>query len=116
MTTREQAVLDDITRVPGVRTALLVALEDGLVVAEAALEGEATEAAAALASRLAQRLGALTEALGHPPMTLVLLQASEGQLFAVIGGDGLLLVAVTANDVNIGEVRLALLDAAGRLA
>ena len=116
MTAREQLVLDDITRVTGVRSALLVALEDGLVVAEAALDGQDTGAAAALAARLAQRLGALTRALQHPPMTLLLLQASEGQLFAVAGGDGLVLVAVTENDVNIGEVRLALLDAAGRLA
>ena len=115
MTLREQQVLDDVTRLAGVRSALLVSLEDGLVVAESALEGQETEAAAALAARLAQRLGALTRALEHPPMTLLLLQASLGQLFAVGGGEGLLLVAVTDNDVNIGEIRLALLDAAGRL-
>jgi predicted regulator of Ras-like GTPase activity (Roadblock/LC7/MglB family) len=115
MTTREQRALDEVTRVAGVRSALLVSREDGIVVAESALDGQETAAAAALAARLAQRLEALTRALEHPPMTLLLLQASEGQLFAVAGGDGLVLVAVTANDVNIGEVRLALLDAAGRL-
>ena len=115
MTAREQAVLDGVTRVAGVRSALLVSIDDGLVIAESALDGQETAAAAALAARLAQRLGALTRALEHPPMTLLLLQASEGQLFAAAGGDGLLLVAVTDNDVNIGAVRLALLDAAGRL-
>jgi predicted regulator of Ras-like GTPase activity (Roadblock/LC7/MglB family) len=112
----EQAVLEGITRVPGVRSALLVSLADGIPVAESALEGQDTEAAAALAARLAGHLGALTRAAGHPPLTLVLLQAEHGQVFAAPGGDGLLLVAVTATDANIGQVRLALLDAAGRLA
>lgn len=113
--TREQAVLDEVTRLPGVRSALLVSLEDGLVVAESALEGQDTAAAAALAARLTERLGALTRAAGHPPLTMVLLQAEEGQLFAAPGGDGLVLAAIAASDVNIGQVRLALLDAAGRL-
>ncbi len=112
---REHLMLEDITRVAGVRSALLVSIEDGLVVAEAALEGQATEAAAAFAARLAQRLGVLTRTLHTPPMSVLLLQAAAGQLFIVAGGEGLLLVAVTGNDVNIGEVRLALLDAAGQL-
>jgi predicted regulator of Ras-like GTPase activity (Roadblock/LC7/MglB family) len=114
--TREQAVLDQVTRVAGVRSALLASLDDGLVIADSALEGQDTAAAAALAARLVQRLRALTAALRHPPLTLVLLQASGGQLFAAAGGEGLVLIAVTDNDANIGEVRLALLDAAGRLA
>jgi predicted regulator of Ras-like GTPase activity (Roadblock/LC7/MglB family) len=112
---REQDVLDEVTRVPGVRSALLVSVDDGMVVAEAALDGELTDAAAALAARLTQRLGRLPAAVGHPPLTLVLLKAELGQVFAASGGEGLVLVAVTGNDVNIGAVRLALLDAAGRL-
>lgn len=115
MTAREQVVLDDVSRVQGVRSALLVSADDGLVIAESSLEGQHTEAAAAFAARLAQRLAALTKTLQTPPMSLLLLQATAGQLFVVAGGEGLLLVAVTGNDVNIGEVRLALLDAAGRL-
>jgi predicted regulator of Ras-like GTPase activity (Roadblock/LC7/MglB family) len=115
MSSREQAVLDEVTRIAGVRSALLVSSDDGLVVAESALEDQATEAAAAFAARLSGRLGALTGALLAPPMSLLLLQASGGQLFVVVGGPGLLLVAVTTNDVNIGEVRLALLAAAGQL-
>lgn len=115
MISREQEVLDDVTRINGVRSALLVSADDGLVVAESALEDQPTEAAAAFAARLAGRLGVLTGALGAPPMSVLLLQAAEGQLFVVVGSPGLLLVAVTTNDVNIGEVRLALLDAAGRL-
>jgi predicted regulator of Ras-like GTPase activity (Roadblock/LC7/MglB family) len=113
--TREQAVLEDVSRIAGVRSALLVSAEDGLVVAESALDDQPTEAAAAFAARLANRLGTLTGALAAPPMNLLLLQATSGQVFVATGSDGLLLVAVTTNDVNIGEVRLALLDAAGRL-
>lgn len=114
--TREQTVLDEVARLPGVRSALLASLEDGLVVAEASLEAQDPAAPAALAARLVQRLGALPRAVGHPPLTMVLLQATGGQLFAAPGGEGLVLIAVTSPDVNIGEVRLALLDAAGRLA
>lgn len=112
---REQEVLEGVSRVAGVRCALLVSAEDGLVVAESALDDQPTEAAAAFAARIAERLGTLTRALTAPPMSVLLLQAASGQLFVVDGSEGLLLVAVTTNDVNIGEVRLALLDAAGRL-
>ncbi len=115
MTQREQSILDEVTRIPGVRSALLVSTEDGLVVAESTLDDQATEAAAAFAARLVQRLGVLTRTLHTPPMSVLLLQATAGQLFAATGAEGLLLVAITTNDVNIGEVRLALLDAAGRL-
>lgn len=115
MTAREQEILDGVTRVSGVRSALLVSADDGLVVAESALEDQPTEAAAAFAARLAGRLGVLTGALLAPPMSVLLLQATLGQLFVVVGTPGLLLVAVTTNEVNIGEARLALLDAAGRL-
>ena len=113
--TREQAILEDVSRIAGVRSALLVSADDGLVVAESALDDQPTEAAAAFAARLAERLGTLTRTMGAPAMSVLLLQAKTGQLFVVNGSDGLLLVAVATNDVNIGEVRLALLDVAGRL-
>jgi len=113
--TREQAVLDGVTRVPGVRSALLVGAQDGLIVAESSLEGQNGEAVAALAGRLAQRLGGLTSALSQPPPSLFLLQCSRGQVFVAFGGEDLLLVAVTGSGINIGQVRLALLDAAGQL-
>ncbi|MEO8450768.1 MAG: roadblock/LC7 domain-containing protein [Gemmatimonadota bacterium] len=113
--TREQTVLDDVSRIAGVRSALLVSAEDGIVVAESTLEGEETAAVAALAGNLARRLGGLTQALTHPDLNLVLLQATLGQLFIAFGGTGLLLVALTDPDVNIGQVRLGLFDAAGRL-
>ena len=51
--TREQAILEDVSRIAGVRSALLVSADDGLVVAESALDDQPTEAAAASRRRAA---------------------------------------------------------------
>ena len=104
--------LATVTRIPGVRGALVVSGRDGLVVAEALMEGVDGRAVAALAGSVAGRMLGLTGALGAPPPTLLHLQAAEGALLAAYAPSGLLVVAVTAPDVNAGEVRLALLQAA----
>lgn len=109
-------VLEAICRTEGVRGALLVSAEDGLVVAEAAMEGVDAAPVAALAASLATRLAQATEAAGQSQPALIHLEATEGALFIASGEGGLLLVAVTEPDVNAGLVRLALLDAAGQLA
>jgi hypothetical protein len=44
------------------------------------------------------------------------LAGSSGSLLAAPGQSGLLIVAVAAPDVNAGELRLGLLDAASRAA
>jgi len=108
-------VLDTVCRTPGVRGALLVSKEDGLMVAEAAMEGLESASVAALAASLATRLGRASAAAGQPDPTLIHLEATEGALFIAAGDAGLLLVAVAEPDVNAGLLRLALLDAAGRL-
>lgn len=115
MTNFLTAVLDEASRTEGVRGALLVSAEDGLVVAESAMEGLESAPVAALAASLTGRLVRAAEAAGQSPPALVHLEATEGALFIAVGEGGLLLVAVTAPDVNAGQVRLALLDAAGRL-
>ncbi|MDZ4674354.1 MAG: roadblock/LC7 domain-containing protein [Gemmatimonadota bacterium] len=107
--------LDQLTRADGVRGALLVAAEDGLVIAEAAMDGVEAAPVAALAASLAGRLLKVAETAGQAPPALIHLEATEGGLFIAIGESGLLLVAVTTADANAGEVRLALLDGAGRL-
>ncbi len=115
MTNFAQQVLEEVTRIPGVRGALLVSEDDGLIVAEALMEGVDGPAVAALAASLTGRLGRATRALGKAAPVLLHLQATGGAVFSAAGGEGLLLVAVTAADVNAGLVRLSLLDAAGRL-
>src|SRR5439155_1264231 len=57
-------VLDLVTRVHGVRGAMLVAGDDGLVVAEQLMEGIKGPAVAALAASLATRLRRALEAAG----------------------------------------------------
>lgn len=108
--------LTSVTRIPGVRGALIVSTDDGLIVAEALMEGVEGRAVAALTASVAARMLGLTGALGAPAPSLLHLQAAEGALLAAWGGSGLLVVAVTAPDVNAGQVRLELLRAAERAA
>jgi predicted regulator of Ras-like GTPase activity (Roadblock/LC7/MglB family) len=108
--------LDLITRVRGVRGAMLVSEEDGLVVAEQLMEGIKGGAVAALAASLAGRLRRAMEAAGTGTSVFWHLQAEQGAILVVPGGDsqggGILVVAVAEPDVNIGLVRLELLRAA----
>lgn len=104
--------LDMITRVRGVRGAMLVSADDGLVVAEQLMEGIKGPAVAALAASLAGRLRRAMEAAGVGTSVFWHLQAEKGALVVVLGAAGILVVAVAEPDVNIGLVRLELLRAA----
>lgn len=110
------ATLATLTRIPGVRGALIVSRDDGLIVADALMEGINGAAVAALAASLVGRMRGLTTALGQPEPVLIYLAGSGGALLAAPGANGLLVVAVAAPDVNAGELRLGLLDAAGKTA
>jgi hypothetical protein len=111
LTVQFQGVLDAITRVRGVRGAMMVATEDGLVVADTLMEGVNGKAVAALAASLFQRLRQATAAAGIGRPGFVHLQASEGGLLALDPGGEVLLVAVTDPEVNVGLVRLEMLRA-----
>jgi predicted regulator of Ras-like GTPase activity (Roadblock/LC7/MglB family) len=112
------ATLDLVTRVRGVRGAMLVSADDGLVIAEQLMEGIKGGAVAALAASLAGRLRRAMEAAGIGTSVFWHLQAEQGALLVVPGnsggteGGGILVVAVAEPDVNIGLVRLELLRAA----
>ena len=105
--------LTDITRIPGVRGALVVSREDGLVVADALMEGVDGNAVAALAASLAARMRGVTTVLGQPEPVLLVLGGTEGILLLAPGLSGLLLVAVAGAEVNVAELRLGVLAAAG---
>src|SRR5207302_447718 len=105
-------VLDLVTRVRGVRGAMLVAGDDGLVVAEQLMEGIKGPAVAALAASLASRLRRALEAAGVGAGQFWHLQAEQGALLVVTAASGVLVVAVAEPDVNVGLVRLELLRAA----
>ncbi|MGH7529974.1 MAG: roadblock/LC7 domain-containing protein, partial [Gemmatimonadales bacterium] len=104
--------LDLVTRVRGVRGAMLVSGDDGLVVAEQLMEGIKGSAVAALAGSLAGRLTRAMQAAGVGPGVFWHLQAERGALLVVPTAGGVLVVAVADPDVNIGLVRLELLRAA----
>lgn len=105
--------LGDITRIPGVRGALVVSRDDGLVVADALMEGVDGGAVAALAASLAGRMRGVTTVLGQPEPVLLMLGGTEGMLLLAPGQSGLLMVAVAGPDVNVAELRLSVLAAAG---
>lgn len=104
-------VLERITRVPGVRGAMLVSVRDGLMVSDHLVEGIKGAAVAALAASLTQRLGRALGAAGAGPPAFWHLHASDGGILAVTAPNELLVVAVTAPEVNAGLVRLELLRA-----
>ena len=111
-----QTVLDRVTRVPGVRGALVIAATDGLVVAEQLMDGVDGQAAAALTGSLVGRLTRTAEGAAMRPPTFMQLRGEGGSVLAALGPDDLVLVAVVGPDANLGLARLEMLDAAGKLA
>jgi predicted regulator of Ras-like GTPase activity (Roadblock/LC7/MglB family) len=109
-------VLEQITRVPGVRGAMLVSVRDGLMVSDHMVEGIKSAAVAALAASLTQRLGRAIAAAGAGQTAFWHLHASDGSILAVTAPGDLLVVAVAAPDVSAGLVRLELLRAAEAVA
>lgn len=104
--------LEAVTRVRGVRGAMIVSAEEGLVVAESSMEGIDGAAVAALTAGVVARLARATEAAGRAMPGFVHLRAAGGGLMAVPVPGDLLVVAVTDPDVNVGLVRLELRRAA----
>ena len=109
---RFRRLLDQVTRVRGVRGALLVAGEDGLVVAEAVMEGVRANALAALTGSLARRMRRSADAAGVGFPQFVHVQAAGGTICIVPAPDGTLVVAIADPEVNVGMLRLALLKVA----
>ena len=114
--THWQQVLADVTAISGVRGAVVVAAEDGLVVHEAAVDGLDTADVAALASVVVRRGEAVAAATGDDQVRLCTLSAERGTVIAAQGGMGLWLVAITEPDAELGRLRLLLGDLAPELA
>ncbi len=116
MTGPLSAGLERLTREPGVRGALLVDREDGLVVAEALMEDLDGAALAALAASLWTRLARAGQAAGRGDPAYAQLEAELGTMLAVPAGEAMLLVAVAEPDANLGMARLELVRAAAEVA
>jgi predicted regulator of Ras-like GTPase activity (Roadblock/LC7/MglB family) len=113
--TEIQAVLERVTRIAGVRGALIASAGDGLIVAEQLMDGVDGRAAAALSGSLVSRLVRTAAAAGRHTPAFVQLRAERGSILAAPGGGDLVLVAVAGPDANVGLARLEMLDAASRL-
>ena len=112
MSVSYRRVLDQITRIRGVRGAMFVAGEDGLVVAEAVIEGIKPNAVAALDSSLVRRVRRAADSAGVGVPEFVQLQAAAGTVCAVPAPAGMLVVAIAEPEVNVGLLRLAMRKAA----
>jgi predicted regulator of Ras-like GTPase activity (Roadblock/LC7/MglB family) len=101
-------LLGHVNRVPGVRGSMIVALEDGLMVAEDLMVGVPGAAVAALVASIFRRAAKSLRGADFGAAQLVQVEAEEGLLFAAAPpqlGD-LLLVVVAESWVNVGLVRL----------
>ena len=110
-----QAALREVTGVAGVLGALIVSAEDGLVVAETAMEDLATADVAALAAVLVTRAARCTAAMAAGAPQTAYLVGDRGALLAVAGPAPLWLVAVARNDGELGRLRLLMRDFAAVL-
>ena len=109
---RFRKALDAITRVRGVHGALVVAGDDGLIVAEALMEGVPGKALAALAASLAKRVRSALDAVGGGMPMFLHLQGDDGTLLVVPAPEGMLVVTLGDARMNVGLVRLEMLRAA----
>jgi predicted regulator of Ras-like GTPase activity (Roadblock/LC7/MglB family) len=110
------ALLDRLTRVPGVRGALIASAADGLVVAEQLMDGVDGRAAAALAGSLVSHVVRTVDGAGSQRPTFVQLRAEGGSILAAACPNDLVLLAVAGPEANVGLARLEMLEAASRLA
>ena len=113
--TDAQTVLDRVTRVPGVRGALIASAGDGLVIAEQLMDGVDGRAAAALAGSLVGRLVRTADGAGRQRARVRAAPRRagldpRGALSGRPGAD-----RVVGPDANVGLARLEMLDAASRL-
>lgn len=107
-------LLEALTRLRGIRGALVVSGDDGLVVAESLIGGLKGGPLAAIAATLAGRAAELAGRSGFGAPRFLHLQADDGALLVAPAAD-LLLVAIAGRDVPIGLLRLEMLRTAERL-
>ena len=107
------AIVATVERNPGVLGAMLVGVDDGLVIAGTA-SGESWAAAAALASSLFRRTRQAAADAGLGEATFVRLEADRGHVCAT-ARDDFVLVAVSAHGINLGRLRLEMISALEQL-
>jgi predicted regulator of Ras-like GTPase activity (Roadblock/LC7/MglB family) len=109
-------LLESLTRLRGIRGAMVVAAQDGLVVAESLMGGVKGPTLAAVAASLAGRAADLSARAGFGSPRFLHMQATDGSLLIAPASADLVLVAVAGRDVPLGLLRLEMLRMAERLA
>jgi predicted regulator of Ras-like GTPase activity (Roadblock/LC7/MglB family) len=110
-------LLDRVNRVSGVRGSMVVAAEDGLIVAEDLMVGVPGPAAAALVASLFRRARRSVEAAEFGSASYLQVEGEDGLLFAAAPPElkDLLLVVIAERWVNVGLVRLEAARVVGEL-
>ena len=112
MSERFLRALERITRVRGVRGAMLVTADDGLIIADASMDDVRGHAVAALAASVAKRFTRVSKAATVGTPQFLHLQAEHGTLAIVTGPNGVLVVTMGGPEMNVGLARLEMLRVA----
>ena len=115
MTSPFAQMLEAIRRQRGVTASLVAGEADGVIVDARLQIGQRGDRVAALAASLYRKARMSAKAAGLGGAGFMQLEAKNGRICAV-GRNGLVLVAVTRRDANVGLVRVELLRAAEGLA
>jgi predicted regulator of Ras-like GTPase activity (Roadblock/LC7/MglB family) len=107
--------VERLSRVAGVRGALLVDSEAGVPVMAELAEGVSGTAVAALASSLFRRTATASDTAGFGKLATMQLEADDGHVIAVDAGE-VIIVVIAARDAQLGLVRLEAYRAAESLA
>lgn len=104
------ARLELVVAIPGVRAALIAAVDDGLVVHEAVMGDLVAADVAALVAAFIQRGTRLATEVTSGPPHLVQVIATGGIVVAAAGPPPLWLIAVASPDTELGRLRLLVGD------
>jgi predicted regulator of Ras-like GTPase activity (Roadblock/LC7/MglB family) len=109
------AAVDRLSRISGVRGALIVEADAGVPVVAELSAGVDGGAVAALASSLYQRTGRAAGVVDYGALKSMQLEAENGHVLVAGVGD-LLVVAVTERNAQLGMIRLEVHRAAEAIA
>lgn len=114
MTDPFATAVQDLTRIPGTRGALIVDVEVGVSVASELADGVKETALAALTGSLFRRTGDACRGTGHGRLRVLQLATTGGHL-VVVGAGSLLVAVLAAPSTQLGLVRVQAVRAAEEL-
>ncbi len=115
MSASYSASIEELSRIPGVRAAMVVDLEAGVPVVSEVQTGVDDIAVAALASSLLRRAERAVRAPGYGNVQCLQLESENGHLVAAASGE-VAVVALADRDAQIGLIRIRARSSAEMLA